>query len=88
VREKYETDIRSKVSWILVNQSTGQTQYRTSHWQEHSTTFPAPPFSGSGTVTTIEELCEQWKEFSNSQRVFLVEDLGEVFGLAEIPGAI
>lgn len=52
-----------------------------------STTFPAPPFSGSGTVTTIEELCEQWKEFSNSQRVFLVEDLGEVFVEAEIPGA-
>ena len=35
------------------------------------TTFPTPPFSGSGTVTTIEELCEQWKGFSNDQRVFL-----------------
>jgi hypothetical protein len=53
-----------------------------------STTFPAPPFSGSGTVTTIEELCDQWKEFSNSQRVFLVEDLGQVFTEAEIPGTI
>lgn len=51
------------------------------------TTFPAPPFSGSGTVTTIEELCEQWKGFSNDQRVFLVQDLGEVFVEAGIPPA-
>ena len=53
-----------------------------------TTTFPTPPFSGSGMVATIEALCEQWKGFSNDQRTFLVQDLGEVFLDAGIPGTI
>ena len=37
---------------------------------------PTPPFSGSGVVTTIEELCEQWKGFSNDH-----DDLFDSFRL-------
>jgi hypothetical protein len=40
-----------------------------------STTFPVPPFAGDGTVSTIEELCEQWKAFSPEQKAFVNPDL-------------
>ena len=53
-----------------------------------STTFPVPPFAGDGTVSTIEELCEQWKEFSPEQKAFVSPDLVGVFAEAGIPESI
>jgi hypothetical protein len=53
-----------------------------------STTFPVPPFAGDGTVSTIEELCEQWKAFSPEQRAIVNPDLDGVFAVAGIPDSI
>jgi hypothetical protein len=53
-----------------------------------STTFPVPPFAGVGTVSTIEELCEQWKAFSPEQKAFVSPDLVGVFAEAGIPESI
>jgi hypothetical protein len=55
--------------------------------------FPTPPngpFSGDGTVTSIEEFCEQWKEFLPEERndVGVIGNLLSVMEDAGIPQSI
>jgi hypothetical protein len=55
--------------------------------------FPTPPngpFAGNGVVTSIEEFCEQWKEFSPEERnvVGVIENLLVTMEDAGIPQSI
>jgi hypothetical protein len=50
--------------------------------------LPSPPFTGDPLPSTIEELCEQWKEFSPRTRALFEPDLVSVFVEAGIPESI